>query len=90
MLQICGLEWNRHHKEILSGHGFGIPEQNHLSLWKYPSLTKIAQLQRHFSRVINLSQVSSCLVQQLLYFMTSQFLQKSCRIISSFNNVAES
>ncbi|RVW98234.1 Cell division cycle 20.5, cofactor of APC complex [Vitis vinifera] len=20
--QICGLEWNRHHKEILSGHGF--------------------------------------------------------------------
>ncbi|KAK1567807.1 hypothetical protein Q3G72_016862 [Acer saccharum] len=40
--QICGLEWNRHHKEILSGHGFSESgNDNKLCLWEYPSMTKI-------------------------------------------------
>ncbi|XP_011040316.1 PREDICTED: cell division cycle 20.5, cofactor of APC complex-like [Populus euphratica] len=55
--QICGLEWNRHHKEILSGHGYGNSEvQNHLCLWKYPSMTKVGEINRHERRVISLSQ----------------------------------
>ncbi|KAE8661952.1 UDP-glycosyltransferase 89A2-like [Hibiscus syriacus] len=55
--QICGLEWNRHHKEILSGHGYSIREnQNKLCLWKYPSMTKLGELGNHKSRVINLCQ----------------------------------
>ncbi|KAJ6869405.1 cell division cycle 20.5 [Populus alba x Populus x berolinensis] len=55
--QICGLEWNRHHKEILSGHGYGNSGvQNHLCLWKYPSMTKVGEINRHGRRVINLSQ----------------------------------
>ncbi|KAG6747307.1 hypothetical protein POTOM_049705 [Populus tomentosa] len=54
---ICGLEWNRHHKEILSGHGYGNSGvQNHLCLWKYPSMTKVGEINRHGRRVINLSQ----------------------------------
>ncbi|KAK1568073.1 hypothetical protein Q3G72_020237 [Acer saccharum] len=56
---ICGLEWNRHHKEILSGHGFsesGNDNNNKLCLWKYPSMTKIGELKSHRSRVIELSQ----------------------------------
>ncbi|KAG4171209.1 hypothetical protein ERO13_A12G195300v2 [Gossypium hirsutum] len=55
--QICGLEWNRHHKEILSGHGYSIREnQNKLCLWRYPSMTKVGELGNHKSRIINLCQ----------------------------------
>nr|POE65557.1 cell division cycle 20.5, cofactor of apc complex [Quercus suber] len=54
---ICGLEWNRHHKEILSGHGYGTSEhQNQLCLWRYPSMTKVGDFRRHASRVLHLCQ----------------------------------
>ncbi|KAJ4824261.1 hypothetical protein Tsubulata_031290, partial [Turnera subulata] len=55
--RICGLEWNTHHKEILTGHGYSEGEhQNKLCLWKYPSMTKVGQLSGHASRVLNLCQ----------------------------------
>ena len=58
LVQVCGLEWNRHHKELLSGHGFSTgTHQNHLCLWRYPSMTKIGNLNSHASRVLHLSQV---------------------------------
>jgi cell division cycle protein 20 (cofactor of APC complex) len=52
--QVCALQWNRHQKELLSSHGFS---QNQLSLWKYPSMMKIAELTGHTARVLHLSQV---------------------------------
>lgn len=56
--QVCGLQWNRHHKEILSGHGFSTSaEHNQLCLWQYPSMTKVGGLDPHTSRVLHLSQV---------------------------------
>ncbi|WCJ36388.1 Cell division cycle 20.2 cofactor of APC complex [Euphorbia peplus] len=55
--QICALEWNRHHKEILSGHGFGDEKlMNRLCLWKYPSLENIGTIKSHSSRILGLSQ----------------------------------
>ncbi|GAV73404.1 WD40 domain-containing protein, partial [Cephalotus follicularis] len=57
--QICGLEWNRHHNEILSGHGYSndaSEHQNQLCLWRYPSMTKVGEMKRHRSRVVNLCQ----------------------------------
>ncbi|KAM5556965.1 cell division cycle 20.5, cofactor of APC complex-like [Rosa sericea] len=56
--QVCGLEWNRHHKEILSGHGYSPSEliKNQLCLWRYPSMEKVGNLKRHTSRVLQLSQ----------------------------------
>ncbi|XP_074567053.1 cell division cycle 20.1, cofactor of APC complex-like [Curcuma longa] len=53
--QVCALEWNRHQKEILSAHGYS---QNQLSLWTYPSLSKITDLVGHTDRVLHLSQSS--------------------------------
>jgi cell division cycle protein 20 (cofactor of APC complex) len=50
--QVCSLVWNRHEREILSSHGFS---QNQLCLWKYPSMTKIAELTGHTSRVLHLA-----------------------------------
>ncbi|KAL3341813.1 hypothetical protein AABB24_026037 [Solanum stoloniferum] len=57
--QICGLQWNRHHKEILSGHGFGTGESHcQLCLWSYPSMARIGEPLRHASssRILHLSQ----------------------------------
>ncbi|KZV34904.1 cell division cycle 20.5, cofactor of APC complex-like [Dorcoceras hygrometricum] len=54
--QICGLIWNSHHKEILSGHGYGTECQNQICLWSYPSMSKIGQSTSHASRVLHLSQ----------------------------------
>ncbi|XP_071707933.1 cell division cycle 20.5, cofactor of APC complex-like [Rutidosis leptorrhynchoides] len=56
--QICGLEWNRHYKEIVSGHGFSSNDEvkNTLSLWKYPSMVKASDLTGHSARVLQLAQ----------------------------------
>ncbi|CAN6486878.1 unnamed protein product [Victoria cruziana] len=51
--QVCALEWNTHQKEILSSHGYS---QYQLSLWRYPSMTKMGDLKGHTSRVLYLSQ----------------------------------
>ena len=37
--QVCALLWSRHHKEIVSSHGFS---QNQLCLWRYPSMHRFA------------------------------------------------
>ena len=39
--QVCALLWSAEHKELVSSHGFA---QNQLTLWKYPSLTKVSEL----------------------------------------------
>ncbi|KAH9707809.1 WD REPEATS REGION domain-containing protein [Citrus sinensis] len=50
-------EWNRHHKEILSGHGFSSSgDGQKLCLWKYPHMTKWGELQHQTSRILELSQ----------------------------------
>ena len=36
--QVCSLLWSKKSKELLSSHGFS---QNQLTLWKYPSMTKV-------------------------------------------------
>jgi len=51
--QVCSLLWNKHERELLSSHGFS---QNQLTLWKYPSMMKIADLLGHTSRVLHLAQ----------------------------------
>lgn len=58
IVQICGLEWNRHYKEIVSGHGFSTNDdrKNTLSLWRYPSMVKAGELSSHSSRVLQLAQ----------------------------------
>jgi len=50
--QVCALQWNPHEKEILSSHGFA---RNELSLWKYPTMAKIKELEGHTSRVLHLA-----------------------------------
>ncbi|XP_076958712.1 cell division cycle 20.2, cofactor of APC complex-like [Bidens hawaiensis] len=51
--QVCALLWNQNERELLSSHGFS---QNQLTLWKYPSMVKMAELTGHTSRVLYMAQ----------------------------------
>ncbi|XP_009606788.1 cell division cycle 20.1, cofactor of APC complex-like isoform X1 [Nicotiana tomentosiformis] len=51
--QVCSLLWNKHERELLSSHGF---TDNQLTVWKYPSMTKVAELFGHTSRVLHMAQ----------------------------------
>ncbi|KAJ6829672.1 putative cell division cycle 20.2, cofactor of APC complex [Iris pallida] len=51
--QVCSLLWNKNERELLSSHGF---TENQLTLWKYPSMVKIAELTGHTSRVLYMTQ----------------------------------
>jgi len=50
--QVCSIAWNTHYREIVSSHGFA---HNQLILWKYPSMTRLAELQGHSARVLQLA-----------------------------------
>lgn len=49
--QVCALAWNPHEKELLSGHGYA---EHQLTLWKYPTMTKLKDLKGHSGRVLSL------------------------------------
>ncbi|KAG7981031.1 hypothetical protein I3843_05G212200 [Carya illinoinensis] len=51
--QVCALLWNKNERELRSSHGF---TQNQLTLWKYPSMVKMAELNGHTSRVLFMAQ----------------------------------
>lgn len=50
--QVCQLLWSTHYKELVSTHGFS---DNNLTVWKYPSMQKAAQLTGHRSRVLSIA-----------------------------------
>eukprot|EP00049_Salpingoeca_infusionum_P001851 m.51523 g.51523 ORF g.51523 m.51523 type:complete len:467 (+) comp11241_c1_seq1:205-1605(+) len=50
--QVCSLLWSKEHKEIISGHGFS---NNQLTIWKYPTLNKVAELTGHTERVLSMA-----------------------------------
>lgn len=50
--QVCAVLWSKEYKELISGHGFS---QNQLTIWKYPELNKVVDLEGHRARVLNLA-----------------------------------
>jgi len=48
--QVCSLVWSKEYREILSSHGFA---HNQLTIWKYPSMSKVTELTGHTSRVLH-------------------------------------
>lgn len=49
--QVCAIVWSPHDKELVTSHGFS---QNQLTVWKYPSLARMAELKGHTSRVLHM------------------------------------
>ncbi|KAJ3177409.1 ubiquitin-protein transferase activating protein [Geranomyces variabilis] len=48
--QVTSVIWSTEYKEFFTAHGF---PNHHLAIWKYPSLTKIGDLEGHESRVLH-------------------------------------
>lgn len=42
--QVTGILWGEQERELLTAHGYS---RNQLSLWKYPSLVKVGDLEGH-------------------------------------------
>jgi len=51
--QVCSIIWSKFEKELISSHGF---TKNQLTLWKYPTMSKVTELMGHTSRVLHLAQ----------------------------------
>lgn len=50
--QVCSIVWSPHERELVTSHGFS---QNQLTMWKYPTLARMAELKGHTSRVLHMS-----------------------------------
>lgn len=48
--QVTSIQWSISYKEFVSSHGF---PNNQLSVWSYPSLSKIADLPGHDARILS-------------------------------------
>ncbi|XP_059461786.1 cell division cycle 20.2, cofactor of APC complex-like [Corylus avellana] len=51
--EVCALLWNTNEEELLSSHGY---DEYQLTLWKYPSMKKLAKLTGHHSSVLYMAQ----------------------------------
>ncbi|XP_054149366.1 LOW QUALITY PROTEIN: cell division cycle protein 20 homolog [Melozone crissalis] len=50
--QVSSILWSTNYKELISAYGFA---QNELIIWNYPTMTKVAELQGHTDRILNLT-----------------------------------
>ncbi|XP_061197226.1 cell division cycle protein 20 homolog [Saccostrea echinata] len=50
--QVCALLWSKNYKELISSHGFAL---NQLTIWKYPTMTKVSELSGHTARVLHMA-----------------------------------
>jgi len=51
--EVTGVIWGQEGRELLTAHGYS---RDHLSLWKYPSLVKLADLEGHEDRIVDVAQ----------------------------------
>lgn len=51
--QVTGVLWGAYEKELLTAHGFS---RNQLSLWKYPALVKMGEIEGHAGRILGITQ----------------------------------
>ena len=51
-LQVSALAWNRENRALISAHG---APRHQMTVWSYPSLTKVGELSGHQDRVLQMS-----------------------------------
>jgi len=51
--QVTAVMWGQQERELVTAHGYS---RNHLSVWKHPSLVKVADLEGHTGRIVGLAQ----------------------------------
>eukprot|EP00930_Biecheleria_cincta_P058032 TRINITY_DN43895_c0_g1_i1.p1 TRINITY_DN43895_c0_g1~~TRINITY_DN43895_c0_g1_i1.p1 ORF type:complete len:473 (-),score=70.23 TRINITY_DN43895_c0_g1_i1:501-1871(-) len=69
--QVTGIVWGKQERELVTAHGYA---RNQLSLWRYPALVKVADLEGHEGRLLDLvqspdgSHICSCSADETLRF----------------------
>lgn len=54
--KVCKLWFSKNTQELVSTHGYsGTSHQNHISIWKYPSMSQVSTLTGHTYRVLYLA-----------------------------------
>ncbi|KAJ1954132.1 WD repeat-containing protein slp1, partial [Linderina pennispora] len=48
--QVTSIQWSTEYKELVTSHGY---PHNHLSIWSYPSLSKVVDIPAHDTRVLH-------------------------------------
>ncbi|KAJ1939571.1 WD repeat-containing protein slp1 [Linderina macrospora] len=48
--QVTSIQWSKEYRELVTSHGF---PHNHLSIWSYPSLSKVVDIPAHDTRVLH-------------------------------------
>ena len=69
--QVSSIAWNSEYKELVTGHGFS---HNQLTVWRYPSMAKVADLTGHTSRsctALTLVNITLVLFFRVLLLATS-------------------
>jgi len=52
LVQVCSLAWSENQRELASAHGY---TRNEISLWRFPSMAKQAELVAHMDRTLEIS-----------------------------------
>jgi len=50
--QVCSIVWSKEYRELVTSHGVS---RNQLTLWRYPTLSKVAELTGHSARVLHMA-----------------------------------
>ena len=73
--QVCNLAWSKGANELVSTHGYS---QNQIIIWRYPSLTQVARLTGHTTRVLYLVRNTLTAWIKIPFMHIFQFLFLSC------------
>ena len=41
LFQVCAILWSKEYRELITSHGYAL---NQLTIWKYPAMSKVAEL----------------------------------------------
>jgi len=87
--QVSSIAWNSEYKEMVTGHGFS---HNQLTVWRYPTMAKVADLSGHTSRVLLLatspdgSTVASVAADETIRLWNIWPVQKDKKSVKSSKN----
>ena len=75
--KVCALLWSPEYRELISSHGFA---RNEVTIWKYPTMTKVAELLGHTERVLYMAMSPDGSVVVSHSFIPHPLLYSQCRM----------
>ncbi|CAB1326304.1 unnamed protein product [Coregonus sp. 'balchen'] len=86
-VKVSSLMFAPNYKELVSSHGYA---HDNVVIWKYPSLTKVAELNGHKGRVLNITMSPDCSTIATSCFELDPVKKKAKEIKSTSNIIHQS